>query len=242
MDHHSDHAVGGMHTLPTDTTAQRLLRSTVELGRWVFNAAAASVFLVDSETSDLVFAAVSGEGENELLGTRFPAQTGIAGWVAESCEPMLADNVSETSQFDTAVAETTGYVPRSIMAAPLIRDETCIGVLEILDRGTRLHEELHDVNLLGLLSNQAAIGLELFTRLRSASVAANIADAELIAGIIERLAAVPKPTAERARRLLVVVHDMLAADVYTGRDPAGGEAGGVESRVGRGEPGSLGDG
>ncbi|GGL11410.1 hypothetical protein Sme01_42090 [Sphaerisporangium melleum] len=123
--------------LPADDgeiTERRLLQSIVEVARHVFDSAAASVFLVDPDTGELVFEAVSGEGEGHLLGTRFPPGTGIAGWVAASGQPMIADDVGVTPQFAHDAAESTGYVPNSIMAAPLIRHERCIGVLEVLDR------------------------------------------------------------------------------------------------------------
>ncbi|WP_433496856.1 GAF domain-containing protein [Sphaerimonospora sp. CA-214678] len=117
-----------------EITERRLLQSIVEVARHVFRSAAASIFLVDETTGELVFEAVSGEGEQHLLGTRFPPGTGIAGSVAASGQPMIVDDVAETAQFAHDAAESTGYVPRSIMAAPLIRYEECIGVLEVLDR------------------------------------------------------------------------------------------------------------
>ena len=60
---------------------RRLLASIVEVARSIFQARASSILLYDEETEELVFAAVVGEGEEELHGLRFPAGTGIAGWV-----------------------------------------------------------------------------------------------------------------------------------------------------------------
>ena len=68
---------------------------------------------------------------------RFPSTTGLAGWVVMSGQPLLVDDVSESPQFARDAAESTGYVPTSIMAAPLISNGECIGVLSVLDRGTR---------------------------------------------------------------------------------------------------------
>ncbi|MEU8176406.1 GAF domain-containing protein [Microbispora hainanensis] len=152
----------------SEITERRLLQSTVEVARHVFASAAASVFLVDQETGDLVFEAVSGAGEQHLVGTRFPAGTGIAGWVAASGQPMIADEVAAVPQFAHDAAESTGYVPRSIMAAPVIRQESCIGVLEVLDKSADWRGDLADVDLLAMLAAQAAYGLELLLRLRRA--------------------------------------------------------------------------
>jgi len=150
----------------------QLLQEIVEIARLVFSAAAVSVFLIDRNTGELVFAATSGEGEGHLPGTRFPANTGIAGWVVASAQPLIADDVTGTGQFDLAAAESTGYVPRSIMAAPLIYNGQSVGVLEVLDRGTRQRGDLGDVDLLGLLATQAAQVLEILAQWQWATPAA----------------------------------------------------------------------
>jgi GAF domain-containing protein len=149
-------------------TERRLLQSIVEVARHIYGAAAASVFTVDSDSGELIFAAVSGMGEQSLVGTRFPARTGIAGWVVASRQPVIADDVAETDQFAPDAATSTGYVPTTIMAAPLIADDECIGVLEVLDRHTSVAagagRDLDDMDLLGLLATQAALGLALLRR------------------------------------------------------------------------------
>lgn len=151
-----------------DVTQPRLLQSIVEVGRHAFSAAACSVFLVDKMTDELVFAAVSGEGEQHLVGQRFPLGTGIAGWVASCGQPLLADEVDRIPQFSQDAAESTGFVPQSIMAAPLLLDGECTGVLEVLDRGSDARGELADVDLLGLLATQAAMAISLMETARLA--------------------------------------------------------------------------
>ena len=158
-------------TLPLDVEAtldRRLLQSIVEVARYAFGAAASSVFLVVPETRELVFEAVAGEGSGKLIGTRFPAGTGIAGFVAASGQSMLVDDLRQSRQFSTEAAASTGYVPDSVMAAPLFSQDRCIGVLEVLDRSVGGVRETADVELLDLIAHQAAIGLELLTRLRAA--------------------------------------------------------------------------
>jgi len=149
-------------------TERQLLQSVVEVARHVYEAAASSVFMVSPDTGDLIFAAAAGAGQQNLAGTRFEAGTGIAGWVAASGQIMIADNVGETEQFSQDAASSTGYLPGSIMAAPLMANGVCIGVLEVLDRyagGTSdPNRELADIDLLGLLATQAALGLSLLRR------------------------------------------------------------------------------
>jgi GAF domain-containing protein len=154
---------------------RRLLQSVVAVARHVYGAAASSVFMVVPDTGELVFAAVAGKGQENLVGKRFEAGTGIAGWVAASCQPLIADNVAETDHFARDAAASTGYVPASIMAAPLVADGECIGVLEVLDRHALAAEpsrELDDIELLGLLATQAALSLALLRRSEGGSAAA----------------------------------------------------------------------
>src|SRR5579859_5543591 len=201
---------------PPDITERSLLQSIVEVARSVFGAAAASVFLYDEDTGDLVFEAVAGEGEDQLVGTRFPGGTGLAGWVVASGQALLVDDVTQNPQFAKDAAESTGYVPSSIMAAPLISNGECIGVLEVLDRGTRARGDLSDVDLIGMLATEVALGLELVIRLRSLTGEAGLVtggtdgDLGALRRIAERLPTATEPVASTVSRLLATADDLLA--------------------------------
>lgn len=162
-----------------------LLTSVVVLARQVYGAAASSVFMVHEDTGELVFAAVAGKGEERLVGTRIAPGTGIAGWVAAGGQTFIADDVAETDHFARDVAAATGYLPTSIMAAPLVADGECIGVLEVLDRHAvgDAARELDDLELLGLLAHQAALSLDLLRRRERGGLASR-----RMGGLVTRLA------------------------------------------------------
>lgn len=206
-----------------DITQRQLLQSIVEVARSVFGAAAASVFLLDRTRRRLVFEAVAGEGEDHLVGTGFPSDTGIAGWVAMSCQPLLVDDVAASPQFARSSAESTGYLPMSIMAAPLIADGECIGVLEVLDRGSRDRGELGDVDLLGLLATELSTAVELLIRLRWASGRPDgsaTARAHLLGRLAQRLPGAPEPIAAAVDQLLATADQLLADQGWAaGRAP-----------------------
>jgi GAF domain-containing protein len=147
-----------------------LLRATVEVARAIFHAKASSVFLLDEDADELVFEAVAGGG-SELVGRRFPSSTGVAGWVLVTRQPLVIDDLAQDTRFARDVAESTGYVPRSLMAVPLLVDDRVLGVLEVLDRPNVEPFSLAEMDLLGLLGNQAAIALDLLQRARRARAA-----------------------------------------------------------------------
>jgi GAF domain-containing protein len=129
-----DRAAIAAGLLPGDDLHRALLRSIVDTARAIFRAQAASVFLLDAETDELVFEAVSGEGEESLVGRRFPSSTGIAGWVLVTGQSLVLDDVTADPRFASQAAQSTGYVPKAIMAVPLESGDRTLGVLEVLDR------------------------------------------------------------------------------------------------------------
>ena len=61
--------------LPSEESHLALLQSIVDVARAIFDAKASSIMLLDTATDELVFEAVSGEGEGDLVGMRFPSST-----------------------------------------------------------------------------------------------------------------------------------------------------------------------
>jgi len=157
--------------LDSEADHAELLRTIVEVARGIFGAKASSVMLYDEDADELVFEAVVGEGEDELLGRRIPSDTGVAGWVLSSQEPLVIEDVAADPRFAKDVAQDTGYVPTGLMAAPLIRGESAIGVLSVLDRPSDARFSLEEMDVLSLFATQAALALDLLRRSRMASEA-----------------------------------------------------------------------
>ena len=154
-----------------DDAFRALLQATVETARGIFHAKASSVFLLDETTDELVFEAVAGEGAGTLIGKRFPSSTGVAGWVLVTRQPLVVDDLTKDTRFSRDAAESTGYVPRGIMAVPLLVDDSVLGVLSVLDRPVDVPFTLAEMDVLGLFGNQAAIALDLLRRARRAQAA-----------------------------------------------------------------------
>jgi len=189
---------------------RELLQSIVEVARAIFGARASSIFLLDSATDELVFEAVAGEGATSLVGQRLPSSTGIAGWVLVTGQPLVLDDLENDPRFARGVAESTGYVPKSLMAVPLLHGEEVLGVLQVLDRPRRERFSLQEMELLGLFANQAAIALDLLGRARRArSVVEDGSPLGVVARVAASLDALPDGRRDDALSLLASLERVL---------------------------------
>jgi GAF domain-containing protein len=198
--------------LPAEESHRALLQSIVDVARAIFSARASSIFLLDEEADELVFEAVSGEGSEILVGKRFPSGTGIAGWVLVTRQALVIEDVGQDPRFSQEVAEMTGYVPKGLMAAPLLHEERALGVLEVLDRPRRERFSLAEMELLGLFAGQAAIALDLLQSARRAHAVLEGEGDELAA--VARLAAavgsLEGPAREAGHRLIDALAEILS--------------------------------
>jgi GAF domain-containing protein len=192
-----------------------LLQSIVEVARAIFSAKAASIFLHDEATDELVFEAVAGQGSEDLVGTRFPSSTGIAGWVLVTRQPLVIEDLQNDPRFARQAAESTGYVPEAMMSVPLLHEERSLGVLNVLDRSQEVDFSLEHMQLLGLFANQAAIALDLLQRARHARsvLTESGGDAGVIARIASTLEGLEEERREPVLRLLGALDETLRADV-----------------------------
>jgi len=197
--------------LPDDAQHRALLQAITDTARAIFHAKAASVFLYDEDSDELVFEAVSGEGEQALVGRRFPSGTGIAGWVLATNQAIVLDDVTRDVRFSEQAAASTGYVPRALMAVPLLYGDRSVGVLEVLDRASGERFTLDQATLLELFATQAAVALDLLRRSRAARSALETddGDAGLIAGLTRALEAVGEPQRTAGYQLLAALSVVL---------------------------------
>ncbi len=192
-----------------EETYRALLQSIVDVARAIFGAEASTVFLYDEDTDELVFEAVSGQGGDTLVGTRFPSSTGIAGFALVTRQPLVVDDLSNDPRFSRERAASTGYVPNSIVASPLLHDERTLGVLSVLDRAEDRPFGVAELELLSRFLAQAAIGLDLLLRARRARAAlAGDGSAAVVARVASLL---EEEDGDEGLRLLEALERLLTA-------------------------------
>ncbi len=120
-----------------------------------------SILLVDEETGDLTFEMALGEkGAADLTTTRIKMGEGVAGWVAQTDEPTIVNDVKNDTRFQHRFDELTRFQTRAILCAPLTSRGRIIGVVEIMNRASGNRFTRRDMNLLLTMVEPAAIALE----------------------------------------------------------------------------------
>lgn len=148
-------------------TNDELLQSIVQAAARIFGAAAASILLVNEQEKLLEFKVAYGASNRDLVGLKFPLDKGIAGYVVMTGQPLAISNVRQDPRFNQDFAKSTGYVPSSILAMPLLSGERVIGVMEVLDKINATSFGIQDMELLGMFAHQAAIAIDQSQRMEN---------------------------------------------------------------------------
>lgn len=138
---------------------QDLLQSIVDAAAQIFGAAAASIALVDEAQQSLVFKVAYGAGKENVVGVSIPLDHGLAGYVVMTGQPISIRDVGQDTRFNRSFASSTGYIPHSILATPLLIGDRVIGVMEVLDKIHAPSFGMQDMDLLGVFARQAAIAI-----------------------------------------------------------------------------------
>jgi GAF domain-containing protein len=156
----------------------RLLQSIVDATVRLFDAEAASIALFEPDPDRLIFRVAAGEQGAGAIGLSVPPTQGIVGFVYSTGQALALSDVANDPRFNRGAAEQTGYVPRSIAAAPLLDEDGTIGVLQVLDKRSSATFSLQDMELIGVFAAQATVAIAAAKVMRDTTrlVAASLAD------------------------------------------------------------------
>lgn len=125
----------------------------------VLNADASSVLLLDRTRSKLVFLAAVGNRAPSLIGDEFDAKLGVAGRVVQTGAPMLVPDVRNSPHFFRGIDDKWSYTTRSLVAGPMQHNGEVIGVIEVLNKRGGEEFSPHDVEVLQVFANLAAVSV-----------------------------------------------------------------------------------
>ena len=137
-----------------------------------------SVLLVDGQ--ELVFAAVGGRASPHLQGRRIPINTGIAGYILRIRKSALFSNTDSNHIVDPEIERVARLDIQSILAVPLIVNETIIGVMIAVSANRDVFTQ-NDLELVESASRWTAIAItnaryyeEIQQRLKERQIMADI--------------------------------------------------------------------
>lgn len=185
------------------------LSSVCDTARTILGAAAVSLARVsDTGGGHLEYVAAHGAGASGIVGALLPAGQGLAGFVVATGQSLAIDRVQDDPRFAREVAESTGYVPTSMLVVPVLTaNGSILGVLSVLDRATdRAPSTADALEVAGAFARQAAtvlVHLDLCDRiapilLGSLSSAVESGDADLAAALRHIATTLPEPDRELA--------------------------------------------
>ncbi|HDQ73865.1 MAG TPA: GAF domain-containing protein [Chloroflexi bacterium] len=147
---------------------QVLIRILHEAAR-LLNVETGSVLLVDEETGELAFRVSVQDGRSVEIRQRLAVGQGVAGWVAQHGEPLLAPDARREPRWYGEVEQ--GFETRSILCVPLKTNGRVIGVLQALNKKGPVGFTDRDLSLFSAFAASATVAIEnarLFTEARQA--------------------------------------------------------------------------
>ncbi|MEK7689142.1 MAG: HD domain-containing phosphohydrolase [Deltaproteobacteria bacterium] len=146
--------------LLNSTLDQKVIRKrAMEAITLLMNAEVGSLLLVDDEKKELYFEVALGEKGDKVKEIRLKMGEGIAGWVAESGEPLLINDVKKDPRFYKSADKKTDFVTRNMICVPVKVKDKIIGVLQAINKKEGIFAE-GDMKFFKLFSNQVAIALD----------------------------------------------------------------------------------
>jgi signal transduction protein with GAF and PtsI domain len=159
--------LGAASVLGAPGEHSELLEQVVQAAMHVLRAHAGCLYMLDENSEELVFEVALGERSAPPPGQRFSLSEGIAGWVAVSGQAIAVADVHEDPQWAKHLEQIMGYVPKTVLAMPLLLRDSVIGVLQLMDKEGGNPFSAKDKATLGLFGQLAAVAIAQSRRMSS---------------------------------------------------------------------------
>lgn len=143
-------------TLELEPLLNLILDKAIEL----LNTEAGTFMLTIPDTGELEFRVVRGPASDHLIGKKLPIGTGLAGTAAQTGRPVLVNRVQDDKRWFDKVDEATTFESQSILTVPMLRQNTVLGVLQVINKKDGAPFDENDQTLLMSFASQAVVALE----------------------------------------------------------------------------------
>jgi Nif-specific regulatory protein len=151
---------------------ERVVTVILEAATQLFEVEGCSLALLDNVRQELAYVLMAGPAQVEEF--RVALGQGIGGWVAQTGEGVVCNDVAQDPRFFGGVDRQTRYTTRSILCAPLKQNDQIIGVITALNTVRPegfSDEDLQFLTALGGLAGTALVRTQTFARVRNAGAA-----------------------------------------------------------------------
>jgi Nif-specific regulatory protein len=162
------HLLDIAHLLLNTVDPEEALTIILTAASRLFDAEGCSLALLDPTTQELAFVAMAGPAT--VRAFRIPSDQGIAGWVAQTGQGVVCNDVTRDARFFQGVDQQTGYTTRSLLCAPLTQHDRVLGVIEALNTTRPVGFDAADLALLTAFGGLAGTAL---TRTQTMAQACN---------------------------------------------------------------------
>ena len=152
------HEIG--KALASTLDLQKILQTVMEKISDLLQPDTWSLLMLDESAQELHFEIAIGAGADKLKDVKLKVGEGIAGWVAQTGEPVLVEDAKRDPRFTSRIDEVTQTDTRSVVCVPIKGKEKVLGVIELVNCLGRESFRMEDIPILKSLADYAAIALE----------------------------------------------------------------------------------
>jgi response regulator RpfG family c-di-GMP phosphodiesterase len=144
----------------SSTRLPDMLEQVIMMTQSTLNAEAASVLLFRDNDQELFFEAATGPVGKALRAVTLNTQYGIAGQVVRTGKPLIVNDVSRSTNFHKMIDDTTGFITKSLVCAPLTVNHKTLGVIEVLNKRDSKFFGEQDLESVISVATTAAMAIE----------------------------------------------------------------------------------
>ncbi len=140
--------------------SRTLLTRILESATRLTEGEASSLLLVDPENQRLYFEIALGSKGEDVQKFSLKKGEGIAGWVFEHNRSLIVNDVTTDPRYFGDIGKKVGFSTQRILAVPMRIRDTCVGVLEIINKKSDRGFDEEDRQWLEVFANQAALAIQ----------------------------------------------------------------------------------
>jgi len=138
---------------------KQLLLKSMESVCNVIDAEASSLMLLDKATGQLNLSVPTGPVKDEIKGQIIPKNKGVAGWVLDTKEPYLVNDMSASKEFFGDISDD--FKTRNMVCVPMFDvKKNVIGIMQALNKNDGKDFSEKDIPVLETLASHVALSIE----------------------------------------------------------------------------------